>query len=95
MLVSAKVMLQFDITLVAEVQLDTKNKDLEKKSLGSEEIQRLQTVSLGSRKMSTYRAIDGKIPIRTSNWREVVMTSFDFEDNPFRRVQEEIDQLQS
>ena len=52
-------------------------------------------VSLGSKKKSTYRAIDGKTPIRTPNWREVVMTSFNFKENPFRRVQEEIDQLQS
>ena len=28
------------------------------------------------------------------NWKEVAMTSFNFEDNPFRRIREEIDQLQ-
>ena len=86
MLVAAKYMLQFDIAPELEAQLKTKDKDSERESLGSEEIQKLQMVSSGSRKKSTYRAIDGQIPIRTPNWKEIVMTSFNFEDNPFRRV---------
>ena len=86
MLVSAKVMLQFEIALEAEAQLDMKDKDLEKELLRSEEIRGLQTMSLGSRKKSTYKAINGKTPIQTSNWREVIMISFNFEDNPFRKV---------
>ena len=52
-------------------------------------------MSLGSRKKSTYEALDGKTPIWVSNWKEVVMSSFNFQDNPFWRTQEEIDQLQS
>ena len=63
MLLSAKVMLQFDITSEAEVQPDTKDEGLERESLRSEEIRRLQMVSPGSRKKSTYRAINDKTPI--------------------------------
>ena len=54
MLVAAKYMLQFDIAPKAEVQLDTKDKDLERELLGSKEIQGLQTVPLGLRKKSMY-----------------------------------------
>ena len=63
MLVSTKVMLQFDIASEVEAQSDTMDEDSERESLGSEEIRRLQIVSLGFRKKSTYRAIDGKTPI--------------------------------
>ena len=77
------------------MQLEMKDEDSERELLGSEEIQKLSTMSLGSRKKSTYRVLDGKTPIWVSNWREVVMSSFDFQDNPFWRIQEEIDQLQN
>ena len=95
MLDSARVMLEFDINSETEVQPNMKGKDSERKSLSSEEIQRLQTVSPGSRKKHTYRAIDGKTSIQIPNWREVAMTSFNFEDDPFWRIQEEVEQFQS
>ena len=65
------------------MQPNTKDEDSDRESLSSEEQQRLQMVSLDSRKKQTYRAIDEKTPIQTLDWREVTMTSFDFEDNPF------------
>ena len=94
MLGIARMMLEFDVAPEAEVQLDTKDEDSDWESLSFEEQQRLQMVSPGLRKKQTYRAINGKTPIQTPDWREVAMTSFNFEDNPFQRIQEEIDQLQ-
>ena len=93
LLVVAKVMLQFDIALEPEAQPEMKDEDLEKELLGSEEIRKLTTVSPGLRRKLTYQAIDGKTPIRVSNWKEVVLLSLDFQDDPFRRIEEEIDQL--
>ena len=86
MLDFARVMLEFNFNLEVEVQSDTKGEDSERKSLSSEEIRRLQTVSSGSRKKQTYRAIEGKTSIWTPNWKEVTMVSFAFEDNPFQRI---------
>ena len=54
LLVVAKYMLQVDIALEAEAQLDTKDKDSERESLGSKEIQELEMVPPGSRWKSTY-----------------------------------------
>ena len=93
MLVATKYMFQFNIAQEPEAQSEMKDEDSERKLLGSEDIQKLHTVSPGSRKKSIYLAIDGKTPIWIPNWREVVMISFNFEDNPFWRIQEEIDQL--
>ena len=91
MLEAAKYMLQFDIALEEVAQPDAKDEDSERESLGFEEIRRLQGVSLGSRKKSTYWAVDSETPFRTLDWKAIAMTSFDFEDNPFRRIREEID----
>ena len=78
LLVAAKVMLQFDIAPKPEVQPEMKDEDSERESLGSEEIQKLTKMSPGSRRKSTYRAIDGKTPTQVPNWREVVLSSLDF-----------------
>ena len=72
-----------------------KDANLERELLRFEEIRKLKKVSPGSRMKSTYRAIDNKTPIRVSNWKEVILSSLDFQDDPFCRIQEEIDQLQS
>ena len=50
-------------------------------------------MSLSSRRKSAYRSIDSKTPIWILNYKEVIFSSLDFHDNPFRRIQEEIDQL--
>ena len=94
MLEDVRYMLEFDVTSEAEIQLDIVDLDSNRESLSFEEQQRLQTVSSGSRKKQTYRAIDGKAPIRSPNWKEFAMTSFGFKDNPFRWIRKEIDQLQ-
>ena len=51
-------------------------------------------MSTGSRKKQTYWVVDGKARIQMPDWRAIAMTSFDFEDNPFWRIREELDQLQ-
>ena len=53
-------MLQSDIALDAEVQSITKDEDLERESLESEEIQGLQTVPLGPRRKLMYWACQNK-----------------------------------
>ena len=63
MLVAAKFMLQFDIASELEAQLEIKDKDSERESLGSEEIRKLSAVSQSSRKKSIYQALDGKTPV--------------------------------
>ena len=95
LLVAAKVMLQFDIAPEPKAQLEMKDIDSERELLRSEEIQKLTKVSPGSRRKSTSRAIGDKTPIRVPNWIEVILLSLDFQNNPFHRIQEEIDQLQS
>ena len=89
MLDTTRAMLEF--VIAPEVQLDTKDEDSDRELLNSEEQRRFQAVSSGLKKKQTYKAIDGKAPIRLPNWKEVAMISFDFEDNPFRRIGEEID----
>ena len=86
-------MLQFDIALEAEAKPDLKGKDLECESLNSAEIRRLSIVSPRAKKKSTYMAVDGKMPVQTLDWRAIAMTSFNFEDNSFRRIREGMDQL--
>ena len=91
LLFAAKMMLQFDIAPKPKAQPEMKDEDSERELLESEEIRKLTKVSPNLGKKSTYRAIDGKTPIWVPNWREVVLSSLDFQDDPFQRIQEEID----
>ena len=65
MIEAAKYMFQFDIALEAEVKSDPKGEDLERESLSSAEIWKLQVVFPRAKKKSTYRTIDGKTPVQT------------------------------
>ena len=67
----------------------------DRKSLYSEEQRKILGVSPGSRMKTTYQSHDGKSPIRNPNWRAIATTSLDLEEDPFRRVREELDQVQS
>ena len=51
-------------------------------------------MSLRMKKKQTYKAIDGKTLVQIPDWKAIAMISFDFEDNPFRWIREEMDQLQ-
>ena len=94
MLESARMMLEFDINPEGEAQLDPKGEDSDWESLSFAEQQRLQTVSPEAKKKQTYRAMEGKALVQTPDWKAIAMTSFNFEDNSFRQIREEIDQLQ-
>ena len=50
--------------------------------------------SPSSQRKSTYRSPDEKSPVRNLDWRTISMGSFDFEEDPFRRVKEELEVLQ-
>ena len=59
MLESTRMMLEFNVIPKAEAQPNLKDEDLDRESLSSAEQQRLRTMSLGTKKKQTYRAIDG------------------------------------
>ena len=86
MLEIARYMLEFEVASEAGAQPDPKEDDLDRGSLSSVEIQRLQGVFPGANLKSTYRAVNGKTPIQTLDWTAIAMTSFDFEDNPFQGI---------
>ena len=65
MLESAKMILEFNVTLEAEAQPNPKDKDSDRGSLSFSEQQRLQIVSPRAKKKQTYRTIDGKTPVQT------------------------------
>ena len=94
MLEIARYMLEYGVSPEAETQPDTVGLDSDRESLSSAEQQKLQTVTPGSQKKQTYQALDEKTPVRQPDWRAIAMTSFDFKDNPFQRIREEMDQLQ-
>ena len=47
-----------------------------------------------SQRKSTYRSLDEKSPGRNPDWRTITMGSFNFEEDPFRKVKEELEVLQ-
>ena len=57
-------------------------------SMGSEERWKL---SSSSRLKLTFQSPKGKSPIRTPEWRD--MSALDLDDEPFRRIQEELDRV--
>ena len=64
---------------------------LEGGSLGSKEKWKL--LSQNSRLKHTYRSPKGKSRIPNPDWKD--MSTLDLKDNPFQRVQEELDRVQS
>ena len=94
MLEATRYILEFDVTMEVKMQPNTVDLDSDHESLSFMEQWRLQTVSPGTKKKQTYKAIDKKTPVQTPNWKAIAMTSFDFEDNPFQWIWEEVDQLQ-
>ena len=63
MLEEAKYMLEFDIALEMEAKPDPKDEDSERESLNFAEIWKLQAMFLRMKKRSTYKVVDGKMPI--------------------------------
>lgn len=49
----------------------------------------------GSKKKATYRTKEGTSPSREPNWRDVVLSSFEYPEAPFKRIREEIDELRN
>ena len=89
----AKHMLEYGVNPEAEMQLDEVELDLDRGSLSFAEQRKILVASPGSWKKQTYRVLKGRKPIRLPDWKAIAMTSFDFEDNPFRRIRKDIDQL--
>ena len=94
MLESAKYCLEYGVSPETEAQPDVIEIDSERESLSSAKQRKILGVSLGFWKKQTYWSPNGKLPLRNPNWKVIAMTSFDFEDNPFRQIQKEVDQLQ-
>ena len=93
MLEVAKKYLKYGVSLEAEAQPDVVEIDSKRESLTSAEQRKIQGVSPGSWRKFTYRSLKDKLPVQNPNWKAVAMSSFDFEDDPFRRIREEMDQL--
>ena len=87
-------MLEFGISVEAEMQPDIVDLDLDWESLSSAKQRRLKAIFPGVKKKTTYRANDRTLLVQNPDWKAIAMTLFNFEDNPFRQIREEIDQLQ-
>ena len=90
----AKQCLEYGVSLEVEAQPDVVEIDPERKSLSSAEQWKILATSLGSRRKQTYQVLEGWKPVRLPNQKVVTMTSFNFEDDPFQQIWEEMDQLQ-
>ena len=86
--------LEYGISLEAEAQPDVVEIDSERESLSSAEQWKILATSPSSQRKQTYRVLEGRKPIQLPDWKAIAMISFNFEDHPFRRIQEEIHQLQ-
>ncbi len=97
LLEAAKVMQLHGIEPEGEetAEQEVEDAESERESLDPEEIAQLQKRSPNSRRKATYRAPEGRSPIRAPDWQSAIVSSFDFQDNPFKRIREELDQLQS
>ena len=89
MLETARMMLQFDVSPEREAEPEVGDEDSE-----SQEREPTRPTP-GAKRKSTYRASTGGTPVRTPQWREVLLSTFEFPDEPFKRIREEIEQLQS
>ena len=90
----AKHCLEYGVGLKAETQPDVVEIDSERELLSSVEQQKILVASPGSRRKFTYRSPEEKSPVRNLDRKAMVMSSFDFKDDRFWRIREEIDQLQ-
>ena len=87
----AKECLEYSVGLEAETPPDIEELDSEEESIYSEEQRKRLKVSPGSRMKFTYKWPKGKSPIRNTDWKD--MTSLELDNDPFWRVQEELDQM--
>ena len=90
----AKKYLEYGVNLETVAQPDVVEIDSEQKPLSSAEQRKILGVSLGSRRKFTYRSLEEKLPVRNPDWKAMAMSSFNFEDDPFWRIREEMDVLQ-
>ena len=68
--------------------------DSETESLSPREQQRIMEGSPSSWRKSSYRSLEGKMPVCHPDWRTITMGSFDFEEDPFWLVKEELELLE-
>ena len=61
----------------------------EQESLSSAEQFRVLEVSSSGRRKWTYRSPEGKLPVQKPDWKSMVLS----EDDPFRHVFDELDQV--
>ena len=90
----AKYCLEYGVGLEAETQLDVVEIDSKRELQSSAEQRKILGIFLGSWRKFTYQSLEDKSPVQNLDWKSVAMNSFDFEDDPFRWIQEEMDQLQ-
>ena len=89
----AKECLEYGIGEEVETPPHVEVLDSEEESVCSKEQRKRQKISLGSRMKFTYKSPKGKSPVWNPDWKD--MTSLDLDDDPFWRVWEELDQMQS
>ena len=90
----ARKYLELGITPEAAGHPEVVEIDFEKEFLSPREQQRILEGSPSSRKKSSYCSPEGKLPVRHLDWRTITMSSFNFEEDPFRRVKEEMELLE-
>ena len=89
----AKHMLEYGVNLEVEAQPNVVEVDLDRESLSSAKQQKILVASPGSQKKQTYWVLEGRKLVQLPDWKAIAMTSFDFEDDSFQQIQEEMDQL--
>ena len=93
-LVVARKYLEFGISPETVAHPDVVEIESKRELLSSAEQRKILGASPSSWKKSTYCSLDGKSPVRNPDWRSIMMGSFDFEEDLFRRIKEELAVLQ-
>ena len=79
--------------VVPEIEPEVVEVDSDKGSLSPEARQQIPGPSLRLRMTTTFRSLKRKSPIWNPNWKD--MSSLDLNDDPFNRVQNKLDQVQT
>ena len=90
----ARKYLELGITPDAAGHPDVVEIDSKKELLNPREEQRVLEGSPSSRRKSSYCSPEKKMPMRHPDRRTIMMGSFNFEEDPFRRVKEELELLE-
>ena len=82
-----------ELGIASEVDPNVVEIELDRGSLSLDAKQQIPSPSPRSRMKTTFQSLKGKSPVQNLDWKD--MSSLDLDDDPFRRVQNKLDQVQS